>query len=454
MHIQAALPFQIDFQEIRPGGCKNPYDAAPVARIRHFFGEHRINTSGQTTIAILTAALAGCLIGFIDEHDHLSQGMQHRKNFLEIRFCHANPAVAEILKNNARNAQFTGPAFNDERLAGSDAAGDEVTHRKRIHLSTPEEFRVLAEPRFHRIVARNLIQGERRFEELQQVLTLPLDQLLLHSQEPCRSDRSIVRKSCRQDFLRADAAQAGQAASQHFGGYFAFRRKLRKFRSDQRLQIVEHLGFAGQRNLQRGDVRVFSDQRIQIVHSFGKKHCDDVGLEDRRIVRPAQNLDDVRAEGAAELNGITAGNNEFGKIDDHRNLAWRFLPAADCLKVQRAKKVPVDELESSPGFACLQCGNLIPQYLLEPLAPILGPFGQAYSPAAIVLQHDVVAFEHHFLEECLERQQPPAPGILDTDNIENVSVNEKLGDGSGSKKVAHFFGPAGQLIDHCDSFWL
>ena len=62
----------------------------------------------------------------------------------------------------------------------------------------------------------NLIEREWRFEKLHQVLTLTLNQIFLHAQEPFGGDRSIVGKRCGKYSSRAHAAQACKAAGQHF----------------------------------------------------------------------------------------------------------------------------------------------------------------------------------------------------------------------------------------------
>src|SRR5262245_9384483 len=174
-------------------------------------------------------------------------------------------------------------------------------------------------------------------------------------------------------------------------------------------------------------------------------------MKNGRIVRPTEHFNDICAEWAAELNRISSWNDEFRKIDNHGDLVGRFA-STDRLEVQCAQQVTVDQFESSTGFARLNCGRFIPEYLLQPFSPVFGSFRQTYSSAAIVLENHIVALEHDVLEKCFQRQQPPACRILRGDNIKDVSVNQKLSNRAGPEKVTHLFGPYGQLIRHCDSF--
>ena len=64
-------------------------------------------------------------------------------------------------------------------------------------------------------------------------------------------------------------------------------------------------------------MRIFNHQVIQIVQSLCQQQGHDVGLEDRRIVRPAQYLDHVGAERATQRQGIASRNHEFGKVNDY-----------------------------------------------------------------------------------------------------------------------------------------
>ena len=68
--------------------------------------------------------------------------------------------------------------------------------------------------------------------------------------------------------------------------------------------------------MQSRGMRVLDDERVEIVQPFAEEHRDDIGLDDRRIVRPAQNLDDVGGERAAELQRVAARHDELRELDD------------------------------------------------------------------------------------------------------------------------------------------
>ncbi len=58
--------------------------------------------------------------------------------------------------------------------------------------------------------------------------------------------------------------------------------QIRKLRRRERGQVREHVGFVGQRQMQRRGVRVLDDERVEIVQPLAEEHRDDVGLDDRR----------------------------------------------------------------------------------------------------------------------------------------------------------------------------
>src|SRR5678810_34461 len=107
---------------------------------------------------------------------------------------------------------------------------------------------------------------------------------------------------------------------------------------------------------------IFNNERVEVMQTFGQKHGDDVGLEYRRIVRPSEHLDNVGAEWAAELNGISPGHHKFRKVDDDGNFSGSSFAPPDHLQMQRAKKVAVDQLQSGARFARLLHGELITQH--------------------------------------------------------------------------------------------
>jgi hypothetical protein len=156
------------------------------------FRKHGVDTARQAAVSIFATALPCCLIRFIHKHHNLPKRVQNRKYFFEIGFRRPDPAVPEILEDDARNAQLTRPALNDKGLAGSDAPCNEVAHRKSVHDSTPKQLGIFTQPGFYGIETGNLVQRKGRFEKLQQALTLAFNHFLFHSQEPGSRDRLAI----------------------------------------------------------------------------------------------------------------------------------------------------------------------------------------------------------------------------------------------------------------------
>src|SRR4030095_4202209 len=100
-------------------------------------------------------------------------------------------------------------------------------------------------------------------------------------------------------------------------------------------------------------------------------------MKNGRIVRPAENLDDIRAERSAQLNGISARNDELGKVNDDCDLVPRFFLSYR-LEVETAKQIAVDQFQRRPWFAGLKSCDFIAEDLLEPLSPILETLGYSY----------------------------------------------------------------------------
>ena len=84
--------------------------------------------------------------------------------------------------------------------------------------------------------------------------------------------------------------------------------------------------------MQRRGVRVLDDERVEIVQAFAQEHRDDVGLDDRGVVGPAQDLDGVGGERTTELQRVAARHDELGELDDDGDAlgAWPAPPGSAC----------------------------------------------------------------------------------------------------------------------------
>ncbi len=256
--------------------------------------------------------------------------------------------------------------------------------------------------------------------------------------------------------LRAHPADTHQPVGEHLDGDLAVLRQVGELRLDQHADVFEHVVLVRQRDVKLRRVRVLDDQLVQVVQPLGQQHRGDVGLLDGRVVRPAQDLDDVGGELPAELDRLALRDDELGKVDDHRDPPRHLRPLPDGLHVQRAEQVPVDQLRRPARLANdRQAGRLRPGQALQPLGIVVRPLRRADAAAAVVLQHHVVVGEHHLVQERLERQQPVAVAGVRRDHIENVAVNDELRDRARAEQVAHLLRPGGQTcgfgLDHC--FW-
>ena len=85
-------------------------------------------------------------------------------------------------------------ALDQVRLAGADAAREQVAHRDRHRAAALQQHRVLAQPRLGLVVARHVVERAGRLEELQAPGGLLLDQLLLHAREVGAGDALAARE--------------------------------------------------------------------------------------------------------------------------------------------------------------------------------------------------------------------------------------------------------------------
>ena len=209
----------------------------------------------------------------------------------------------KFLKHDARDAELARPALHEERLAGADAAGDQVAHGQRAQRAAAQQLGVLAQPGLDRVVAGDVVERERRLDELEQSLALALDQILLDLRRATPTViRSIVAERQRDRRPRADAAQAGEPRADRRRSARRERGcEIRKLCGRERLHVGRHLRLVRQRQVQRRRVRVVDHELVQVVQPLADQHGDDVRLHDGRIVGPAEHLDGVGRERAAEL---------------------------------------------------------------------------------------------------------------------------------------------------------
>src|SRR5439155_15836414 len=134
MDLAAALPLEVDRQEIRPTREQHPDDLAAIARVAHLAGDHREDSAGGAGIA-LSLAIAKRSVGFIDNHHDGAKRPEHREHLLDVAYGFADIFGAKIAKLEARNANRAGIAFGEESLARADWPAKQIAHRRRLELA-------------------------------------------------------------------------------------------------------------------------------------------------------------------------------------------------------------------------------------------------------------------------------------------------------------------------------
>jgi hypothetical protein len=72
------------FDRLRPTGGEDPDDLAAVARVAHFRGKHRVDPAREAGVPFAATALAGRLVGLVDEDEDLPQSVQDVEDLLEV----------------------------------------------------------------------------------------------------------------------------------------------------------------------------------------------------------------------------------------------------------------------------------------------------------------------------------------------------------------------------------
>src|SRR5262249_23449958 len=106
-----------------------------------------------------------------------------------------------------------------------------------------------------------------------------------------------------------------------------------------------------------------------------------------------------------------------------------------------------------PGFAGLaERESLVAESLLQPLPPVVGSANQTYPLSPVVVHHDFVALEHHLVQKSLQWNELASRRPGGGDNIEEISVNQKLSHRSRFDEIAHLLGPRRKSGSHWLSF--
>ena len=87
---------------------------------------------------------------------------------------------------------------------------NQVAHRQRAQGAPLQQLGVLAQPGLDRVEPGDVVERERRLDEVEQALALALDQVLLDLAQPVGGDAAVVAERQGDRRPRADAAQAGE----------------------------------------------------------------------------------------------------------------------------------------------------------------------------------------------------------------------------------------------------
>jgi len=101
---------------------------ATVRRVRHELldaGDH----SRRRAAVPLPIRVAERPITFVDDHHHLSDGLDHAQHFLEVPFRRTHPFRAEVLELDRGQPALLGEGLRDERLSCPHRPGEQHAHR-------------------------------------------------------------------------------------------------------------------------------------------------------------------------------------------------------------------------------------------------------------------------------------------------------------------------------------
>lgn len=250
---------------------------------------------------------------------------------------------------------------------------------------------------------------------------------------------------------RAGAAEARQAARDHLERQVGLLLETLQLVFRERRQVRPHRRLVGQRDLQCRRVRVLDHELAQVVQPLAHQHRRDARVEDLGVVRPAEDLDDVRAERSAERHRVAARHHELREVDDHRDAA-RGVLRRQALQRESAQEIAVEQLERRGGLGgAREVRRRVTEGIVEEPCEVLAAAARADAAAPVVVQHHVPRVEHHVVEERAQRQQLPGLALVHLHHVEDVSVQQELRDRARAEQLAHLLGPRGQRGAHARS---
>jgi len=360
------------------------------------------SATGEAGVADPALALAGRLVGLVDEDDDLTERLQDPEDRLEVPLGRPHPLVAEVLDLDHRHAELARPALHQIGLAGADPAGDQVAHRQRARRARLEQPGVLAQPALGGVVAGDAVEVPGGLDEFEQPLALLLDQLLLDLGELGDGQRLAGADGAQQQRADVGARQADQLASHRGHAELAAAGAVRNV--GQRVGgVLGHLRLAGQRDRELRGEGVLDHLAVEIVQVGRDQAGDHRGRGDRRVGRPIEHTDQVLGRLAGQVDGVAARHEKLRVVEDQGD-AHRIGGAATVVELPRPMEAgaheTVGELERAPRLAWQQLrplerrarilavargavGEGRPLERIEHPEPLLEEIGALFDPEAL-----------------------------------------------------------------------
>jgi hypothetical protein len=86
----------LDFNQVWPAGSEHPDDLSTVAGTPHFFGDHRVDATGEPGVVLSGIALAERLVGFVDEDIIAAKRLSRRKIFSRLPSVLPHPFIVKV----------------------------------------------------------------------------------------------------------------------------------------------------------------------------------------------------------------------------------------------------------------------------------------------------------------------------------------------------------------------
>ena len=409
----AALAFEVDGEQVGPGGEEHPEDLAAIARIAHLRGDHGEDTGAGAGIAFLIA-VAESGVGFVDDDDDGAEGAEEVEEAFEIAFGFAHIFRAEIAEGDHRDANFAGEALGEKTLTGADGAADEVAHGEGVQVALAEESGVVLEPLLDGLVADPVFEVPAGFDEFEEALGLALDEHLLHLAEAPGVEGLLLFEEA----AEIEEGEAGGLGGEGGGEAGAG-------------------GFVGDGDFDGGGVGAGGDAFVDGRQLFVDDEEGHVEALQMRTGGPVEQGDDLGGGWDGEAAGFASGEQKAGVVDDDGGGDAVGFGGHDVVLDEA-----VDEREGHGGVAA-GSGEVADfavgedDHFFE--AGGVGAGEGAEAAGEVVVENEVPAAEDLLGEEVGEGGELVAVG----DEVLNIAVEGEEDRGAGEVEFGEALGPGG-----------